>query len=123
MSSWVAGTETQAILEMDYPGLSVFTPGYLANTTAPLATNSIIDAWASKRPAGAKQMAVVQGGAAADPASLGIAWSLAASTVPTKTAGYEDIVAEQIDYLLNTVPRLSDGTISMRGPDEPVQLW
>lgn len=119
--SWVAGTETEAILELDYSGVSVFAPSYLENQTVPLATNAIIQVW-SKR-AGAQQMADVPGGAAADPASLGVAWTLAADTVPAKRAAYEKIIEDQVDYLLTKVPHLEDGTMSMRGPDEPVQLW
>lgn len=68
-------------------------------------------------------MAVVQGGAAADSASLGVAWSLAIRTTPADSATYQDIVLQQLDYLRETIPHLADNTMSMRGPEEPIQLW
>lgn len=120
-SSWVAGTETEALLELDYPSLSVFNTSYASNSRTPSSTNSIIAEWYAKRPAGAQQMAVVEGGAAADPASLGTAWILAEET--TDNDAYAGVVTDQIGYLLNTVPHLPDGTMSMRPPSEAVQLW
>lgn len=119
--SWVAGTETQALLELDYPELSVFSPTYLNSTLVPSATNAIIDEWYAKRPSDAQQMAVVSGGAAGDPASLGAAWILAAKS--ESKSSYDQVVKQQLNYLLNTVARTSDGAISMRPTDEPVQLW
>lgn len=66
-------------------------------------------------------MAVVSGGAAADPASLGVAWMLAART--EKKASYDQVVEDELDFLLNTVYKTDDGAISMRPTSEPVQLW
>ncbi|ORY47088.1 Six-hairpin glycosidase-like protein [Leucosporidium creatinivorum] len=119
--TWVSGTETQALLELDYPELSVFSPSFLKSTLVPSATNAIIDKWYAKRPSDAQQMAIVSGGAAGDPASLGVAWILAAKT-ESKSA-YDQVIKEELNYLLNTVARTSDGAISMRPTDEPVQLW
>ncbi|KAM0787143.1 hypothetical protein ACM66B_006394 [Microbotryomycetes sp. NB124-2] len=123
--SWVAGTETQALLELDFKSMSVFAVNYSSNVVAPASVNSIIAEWAAKRPAGQKQMAVVPGGAAADPASLGIAWTIASRTVPNSAtrATYRQSVKDEIDFQLTVQPRTADGAISMRPSSEPIQLW
>lgn len=123
--SWVAGTETQALLELDYPELSVFSPTFLNSTLIPSSSNSIVAEWWAKRPSGgAKELAVVSGGAPADSASLGMAFMVAARTEEKEEtrAAYETAVKEQIDFLY-ALPKTSDGAISMRPLNEPVQLW
>lgn len=69
------------------------------------------------------ELAVVEGGAAGDPASLGVAWILASLSTPGISALYDTIINEEIAFLTETVPRTVDGAISTRPPGEPVQLW
>jgi hypothetical protein len=124
--SWVSGTRTEALLELDYPELSVYSKNGIPlpkhRFSPPTATNNIIAQWYAIRPANeTQQMAVVAGGAAADPASLGVAWILAASSLKNKA--YWTIVDQEANYLLSVVKRTNDSAISMRPNDEPVQLW
>ncbi|KAK4047821.1 hypothetical protein OIV83_005164 [Microbotryomycetes sp. JL201] len=122
---WVAGTETQALLELDFRDLSVFASNFTSSVITPGPVNDIIAEWAANRPVGQKQMAVVAGGAAADPASLGGAWTIASRTVKdaaTKSS-YRQIVKDEIDFQLSIQSRTFDGAISMRPNSEPVQLW
>lgn len=124
--SWVSGTRAQATIEFKYPSLSVFSKTYYPikiPATVPTLTNAIIQYWWNRRPATATQFAVVDGGAAADPASLGVAWTLAqmSAAVPMN-ATYKVALDQEIAYLLG-VSRSADGAMSMRPPPEPVQLW
>ncbi|KAK4702882.1 hypothetical protein P7C70_g3334, partial [Phenoliferia sp. Uapishka_3] len=129
MNSWVAGAETIALIELDYPTLSVFSPSYYTsikpNITVPVSSNSIIAGWAAIRPSGATQLAEVTGGASGDPASLGVGWILAALTEGdlSQKLEYLSNIMQEVSFQLNTVPRTSDGAISMRGPGETVSLW
>jgi hypothetical protein len=69
-------------------------------------------------------MAVVAGGAAADPASLGVAWMLAAATSMGELKDkYEEVVQQELEYLLNAVPKTMEGAMSMRPASEAPQLW
>ncbi|KAM0747198.1 hypothetical protein T439DRAFT_328960 [Meredithblackwellia eburnea MCA 4105] len=128
--TWVSGTQTIALLELDYPSYSVFTPSSLtslANSSDPVPTevNSIITSWYTKRSSSSVQFADVSGGAAGDPASLGTAWIIAALTdggMKLKMT-YATIIQKEVNYLLNTVPKTSDGAISMRPAGEAVQIW
>lgn len=66
-------------------------------------------------------MAVWQGGAAADPASLGVGWIIAAET--TGRADWWKVCDQQVNYLTRVVKRTSSGALSMRQNNEDVQLW
>lgn len=120
--SWVSGTRAQALLELDYPSLSVYSPTSPWNRTLiPTSINTIAAEWYAIRSSNATQFAEIQGGAAADPASLGVAFILAAESLGS--TAYATAVEEEVDYLLNTVKRTTDGAISMRPNEEAVQLW
>ncbi|CEQ40803.1 SPOSA6832_02447, partial [Sporobolomyces salmonicolor] len=125
--TWVAGTQTEALLELDYKPLSVFASSFypVPSTPHPSEVDSIISAWAASRPSTTNQLALVQGGAAGDPASLGVGWIVASKTASDRRQAdqYYAEVGEEVDYLLNDVPRTSDGAISHRPASEPVQLW
>ncbi|KAK4056061.1 hypothetical protein OIO90_002792 [Microbotryomycetes sp. JL221] len=126
--SWVAGTECQALYELDYRAMSVFASQYTSainGSVVPSSTNNIIAAWSSKRPSGQTQMAVVPGGAAADPAALGGAWLIASRTVadPMLRSSYRQILDDEVSFQTETQPRSTNGAISMRPASEPVQLW
>jgi hypothetical protein len=62
-------------------------------------------------------------GSAADPASLGMVVLLANWTGQGRSDGldYAGAATDQLDYLLEDVPKTSDGAISHR--TEQVQLW
>jgi len=73
---------------------------------------------------GSKELAHVDGGAAGDPTSLGLAWLVTAenSDLETKERRWE-AATRQLKYLLQDVPRTQDGAISHRPIEEKVQLW
>ncbi|GAA5981784.1 hypothetical protein JCM11641_007423 [Rhodosporidiobolus odoratus] len=128
--TWVGGTQMQALLEHDYPTLSVFSDASYPPTfeNDPTEVISIVSSWASKRSSDAKQLAYVSGGAAADPAALGVGWLVAAAA--RGAAGDESTeekwisqVKEEVEYIINDVPKTSDGAISHRPASEPAQLW
>lgn len=85
---------------------------------------SLVDSWSEKRPSWTKELAYVKDGAAGDPPALGPVWiaSAMASEGDQKAKLWEE-AREQLDYLLNDVPRTNDGAISHRPPHESVQLW
>ncbi|BGP21027.1 hypothetical protein JCM10213_003207 [Rhodosporidiobolus nylandii] len=129
--TWVAGTALEAYLELDYPTLSVFTSDLSyppPSDPVPTEVTSVVSSWASKRPSWTKELAYVNNGAAGDPPALGVGWLVAAAAAgaagdETTQATYMSQVKEQVDYLLQEVPRTSDGAISHRPTSEPVQLW
>lgn len=86
--------------------------------------NAVIKTWYAKLPSDATQFALVDGGAAGDPASLGVSWIMAESAQTSSVAKkYATIASREIDYQLETVGRSSAGAISTRPPSETVQLW
>ncbi|GAA5861638.1 hypothetical protein JCM1840_005216 [Sporobolomyces johnsonii] len=121
---WVAGTEIEALLEVDYPELSVFGASTVpppTGGTVPTETNQIIAAWNAQRPSNATQFYEAAGGSPCDPASLGVGWMLA---VATSKISSRLVVDQEIDYLMEQVVRLgADGPMSMRPIDEPISLW
>lgn len=123
--TWTAGTYGQALLELSYPSLSVFSPNFAtAESTIPTPVVALVDSWASKRPSWTKELAYVDNGASGDPPALGVPWIVAAmSEGGDRKAQLWEQAREQLEYLLETVPRTSDGAISHRPPNENVQLW
>ncbi|GAA6005420.1 hypothetical protein JCM11491_003636 [Sporobolomyces phaffii] len=123
--TWTAGTYGEALLELYYPSLSVFAPSFAtANSTYPTEVVSLVDSWAAKRPAWSKELAHVENGASGDPPALGVPWLVAATSEGGETkARLWEQAREQLEYLLETVPRTPDGAISHRPPSEKVQLW
>ncbi|GAA5889729.1 hypothetical protein JCM6882_004302 [Rhodosporidiobolus microsporus] len=128
--TWVAGTQLEALLELDYPTLSVFSDADYPPPTTPVPTevDSVVSKWAAKRPSWTKELAYENNGAAADPAALGVGWLVAAAAEgaagdSSTQSTYMSQVQQQVNYLLNSVPRTSDGAISHRPSSEAVQLW
>ncbi|GAA6009924.1 hypothetical protein JCM10207_002159 [Rhodosporidiobolus poonsookiae] len=128
--TWVGGTQLEALLEFEYPALSVFASASYPPPTSPNPTEvtSVVAKWAAKRPSWTKQLAYEEGGAAADPAALGVGWLVAAAAEGAHGNGntqqtYLGQVQSEVSYLLNSVPRTSDGAISHRPSSEPVSLW
>ncbi|GAA5831677.1 hypothetical protein JCM11251_000791 [Rhodosporidiobolus azoricus] len=128
--SWVAGTQLEALIEHDYPSLSVFSDADYPPPSDPVPTQvtSIVLKWAAKRPSYTKELAYESNGAAGDPPALGVGWMIAAAAEgaagdESTQSTYMSQVKQQVDYLMNSVPRTSDGAISHRPSGEPVQLW
>jgi hypothetical protein len=119
--SWENGTKAQAILESQYPSLSVFSPTDPLPLPSPLPSgdiSQIIDIAQTtlqnrENPSAASKnggLGLVPDAAAADPASLGVAVLLAnASTgnAQVNGVGYGDAATAQLNYLLYDVPRVS----------------
>ncbi|KAH9911354.1 Six-hairpin glycosidase-like protein [Epithele typhae] len=125
--SWELGTRAQALLELNSPAYSVLT----ANAAVPPSSNgpvSLSDVLGIAKSVVANltntstvaQPLISGDGAAGDPASLGVAVLIANLTGQTGE-DYGGAAADQLQYLLEKVPRTSDGAISHRVSQ--VQLW
>ncbi|KAF5369773.1 hypothetical protein D9758_001319 [Tetrapyrgos nigripes] len=124
--SWELGTAAEALLELDWPALSVFSPSafpppYQLNDT--LNANDVLriaENVVAAKPA--DSLALVPDGSAGDPASIGVAVLLANWTKPDPTNfTYSTAVGDQLNYLLNVAPRTASGAISHR--TDEAQLW
>lgn len=128
--SWEWGTQCEVILERYYPSLSV----YSTTKRIPLNPDNIgdypqklfdvIDPILQRRAPGAGP--IIQDDAAGDPASLlpGVVVLGAASRRDPRGRSQKDynaIAEEQVKFLLEKVPRASNGAISHRVKE--VQLW
>lgn len=119
--SWENGTATEALLELDEPDVSVygkkpFPPPRVLSADSPvikIAQYALAGRVPGKKP-------IMDGdGASGDPASMGVAVLLANSTLQDPT--YFRAAADQLDFLLNDVPRAPNGAISHR--ESEVQPW
>ncbi|PVG04136.1 Six-hairpin glycosidase [Serendipita vermifera] len=118
--SWEYGTATEALLELEESDLSVygekpFPPSRTLSANSPVI--SLAEYVMSIRPPGI--LALMEDGAAGDPASMGVAVLLANQTLHNST--YAEAAAQQLDFLLNYVPRAPNGAISHRVSE--AQLW
>ncbi|KDQ17395.1 hypothetical protein BOTBODRAFT_30201 [Botryobasidium botryosum FD-172 SS1] len=123
--SWELGTRAQAILELNHPEASVFSPSSLPPNPPPLESSvddviAIARSVVSSRPAGPGPL-IANDASAADPASIGPAVLLANWTQPDNGTDYANAAAAQLSYLLNTVPRAPSGAISHL--NNQVALW
>ncbi|KAG9100558.1 hypothetical protein FRC06_003974 [Ceratobasidium sp. 370] len=124
-ASWELGTSTQALLEYDYPALSVYGPLALnlpnpppnASLT-PGSIYSVTDRIIQTR--NPQVQALVIDTSVGDPASLGVAVLVANFTGATG-GDYNTAIEQQLDYLMTKAPRNVDGAISHRS--EQIQLW
>ncbi|KAF8577519.1 hypothetical protein K439DRAFT_1396617 [Ramaria rubella] len=136
--SWEIGTRAQALLELNSPFYSVF-----SNTTLPPPTSvpvssalpvNLTDVISIARTTvsllnntGMPQPLIANDGSAGDPASIGVAvllanWTNAAEpNTDGTTPDYAEAATSQLEFLLTSVPRTSDGAISHRLSE--VQLW
>ena len=129
--SWEIGTRAQALTEYDTPSYSVLnSTGLPPSKSSP--PSSLDDVFSiaqsvvtSLNSTGPQPLTggTTNGEAAADPASIGVAVLLANWTGQGSSDGldYAGAAQAQLDYLLEKVPRSSDGAISHRV--ENVQLW
>ncbi|GAA5916107.1 uncharacterized protein JCM6883_001732 [Sporobolomyces salmoneus] len=125
--TWVSGTRAEALLELHYPSLSVFSANYTSALEDPAKVRQLVDSWSMKRNSKFKVLAHVPGGAAGDPPALGVPFIVVSQQTSedewrTKSKLWNEATA-QLDYLLEEVPRTRDGAISHRPPNEEVQLW
>ncbi|GAB1518738.1 hypothetical protein RhiTH_001803 [Rhizoctonia solani] len=123
--SWELGTSTQALLEYDYPSLSVYgplglkIPNPMDASLSPGSVYSVTDRIVQTRnPLIAEGF--VSDSAVGDPPSLGVAMLLA-NFSGAAGGDYNTAIQQQLDYLLTKAPRNTDGAISHR--IEQVQLW
>ncbi|KAM0786979.1 hypothetical protein ACM66B_002397 [Microbotryomycetes sp. NB124-2] len=122
--SWEMGAHAQALLEFDYPRVSVFFSSYVPVPTSPVATSvlDIVSQALQQRQPGSLQ--IVPDGSAADPASLGVAVILANYTSPNGQQTRDEmatVAQDQLTALLQETPRTNDGAISHRV--EEMSLW
>ena len=84
---------------------------------------SVVEARAASDVQGPQPLMDASGGAAGDPPSIGVAVLLANWTGAgaQDRHNYAGAAADQLEYLLEKVPKTSDGAISHR--IEQVQLW
>jgi hypothetical protein len=119
--SWEYGAAVEALLELDWPDLSVygpnpFPPPYtLSAGDYPITIASML---VDNKPA--YTAALMDDGAAGDPASNGIAVLLGNYTYPDDPR-YYNAFKSQIDFIQYGVPQTGDGAISHRVSE--VQLW
>lgn len=123
--SWVSGTRAQAILEFDHPTLSVFSNNYFGRISAGATPSQVTDIakyWLDQLPADAQQF--VLAGAAGDTASVGVAFVSAIHDRTTQQQGaFETFSDREVNWLLKTVPRMPNGALSHRPPNEQAQVW
>ncbi|KZT64678.1 Six-hairpin glycosidase [Daedalea quercina L-15889] len=150
--TWELGTEAQALLESDAPAYSVFSdnslPPPLGNDSA-LYNNTAVQpviqiaynvAYNRSNSTGPQPIMYVEGGAAGDPVSIGVALLIANWTGAPEPelnrpeaalspygesigqgVTYARAAEDQLEYILTVVPRADNGAISHR--IETTQLW
>ncbi|VDB85602.1 unnamed protein product [Peniophora sp. CBMAI 1063] len=124
--SWEVGTLAEALLELEWPALSVYgaasssahPPLISADNTTASDVFTLASSTLDNKPADSLAL-VANDGAVGDPASIGPAVLLANWTLSNAT--YGAAAQAQLDYLLNYAPRTDGGAISQR--TDQVQLW
>ncbi|KAK7695457.1 hypothetical protein QCA50_000093 [Cerrena zonata] len=127
--SWELGTLAETLTELKAPSLSVFSPFDLP---PPRHLDSKLNASISEvldlvtkviRAKSPDSPTFIDGdGAAADPASLGVAVLLTNWTrTNLSDTSFEVAASQQLNHLLTVVPRADNGAISHR--EDQVQLW
>lgn len=130
--SWELGTRAQALIEYDTPTYSVLNDSSLppSQSNPPDSLSEVFTI--VKEVVGNRSRSngflqgpqpLIQDGSAADPASVGFAVLLANWTGRSSSdeLDYAGAAQDQLDFLLNQVPRTDDGAISHRVSE--VQLW
>ncbi|KAH9850434.1 Six-hairpin glycosidase-like protein [Lenzites betulinus] len=130
--SWEIGTRAEALLESDTPSYAVFSNNGLPPTRGEAGPSSLDEVITIARSVvqnstkadiqGPQPFMDVNGGAAGDPPSIGVAVLLANWTgAGSDGQDYAGAAQNQLEYLLEKVPKTDDGAISHR--TEQVQLW
>lgn len=138
-ASWENGTKAQALIEFAYQDFSPFSTTFGNPLTELSLSQSIPDeiidiarTTLQQRPSSSNTSGVVgvgsllEDGSSADPAALGVSVllanaSAAVGTQEVKNVGWGEAAESELRYLLQEVPRNSQGAISHRA-DQP-QLW
>jgi hypothetical protein len=126
-ASWELGTAAEALLEYEWPGLSIFRttdfppPGVLNSSLS--ASDVLQIAYETLAVKPNDSMALVATDlAVGDPASIGNSVLLANWTrTNLSDDSYSYAAGQQLSYLLNFAPRTQEGAISQR--TDQVQLW
>lgn len=127
--SWELGTRAQALTELDSPAFSVLSTNVTVppSKSAPNSLDEVLDiaksAVSSQPSSAGGPQPFYANSAAGDPPSIGVSVLLANWTGQGRgdNLDYAGAANDQLQYLLTTVPRTSDGAISHRV--EQVQLW
>lgn len=109
-------------MEFDYPDLAVFSTDAFPPPANPYpsSVNVLASRTVDNKPADIAPL--MRDGSAGDPASIGIAVLVANATVIARNkTRYSQAAQSQLQYLLASTPRTSDGAISHRA--DKVQLW
>ncbi|KAI0506644.1 hypothetical protein F5B22DRAFT_639035 [Xylaria bambusicola] len=117
--SWEFGTFSEALLEWHDPHLSVFAASPFPDGKIPVVQVDQVESLSYAQPhIWTNSTTLVDGdGAAGDPASLAISAILIGQT----QSPFLSAAQRQIDHLLTTVPRWSNGAISHR--EDYAELW
>ncbi|KAL7941526.1 Six-hairpin glycosidase-like protein [Trichoderma barbatum] len=115
--SWEWGTASEALLELYNNDVSVFGSNPFPNGKVPSASPGIFSLKYAKQYIHVNSQVLAPNSAAGDPASLGVA----AIMLGQSDGKYLDAADRQADYLLNQVPKWSNGAISHR-PDV-AEIW
>lgn len=117
--SWEYGTASEALLELYNPNLSVFGSSpfpfspKVDTTTVPALLYAKSNIVIGTPPNGLSD----GDGATGDPASLGVSALMLGADDPT----YLDAATAEVEYLINSAPRFSNGAISQRA--DVAELW
>ncbi|KAF8292370.1 Six-hairpin glycosidase [Clavulina sp. PMI_390] len=127
-SSWEMGTASEALLEHNLGSRSVFGSSPAFAPSSSLSQTNLQGVLYFAREALKQKngsQAIIQDGAAGDPASLGMAVILGNLTDNANTGisglTFSQAADEEVQYLLNDVPRASNGAISHRVNE--IALW
>ncbi|KAK6544755.1 hypothetical protein TWF694_001439 [Orbilia ellipsospora] len=115
--SWEWGTTAEALLELYNPQLSVFGSDPFPNGKIPSADPGITALAYARAFISTASQTLVPNSAVGDPASLGVSSILLGQT----SSVYIGAASRQADYILNQVPKWSNGAISHR-PDV-AEIW
>lgn len=115
--SWEWGTAAEALLELYNPELSVYSVNSFPDGKIPNANPKTFALEYARQFINTNSQVFVGNSAAGDPASLGVS----ALLLGQSDGKFIDASNREADYLLNDVPRFSNGAISHR-PDV-AELW
>ncbi|KAH7070668.1 glycosyl hydrolase family 88-domain-containing protein [Paraphoma chrysanthemicola] len=115
-ASWETGTQSQTLLELSDPYVSVFSDTAFPNGNIP--KQATAGSTYAKRFIQTSGNTLAASSSAGDPASLGVAAILLGQS---DSSSYSAAATRQVNTLLRTAPRYSNGAISHRNSDR--QLW
>ena len=122
LNSWEIGTRAQVLTEYNAPEFSVMSTNcsFPLPTTAPNLDTPLRIAQSVVTEKPKDILPLFDDGSAADPASAG-PFVLIANWTGLTDQDYAGAAEQQLDYLLNHVPRYKNGAMSHR--NDKIQLW